>query len=344
VTDALAHERRACRILIGDARERLAELPAGSVRCIVTSPPYFGLRDYGMAAQIGQEPTPDAFVAELVAVFREARRVLADDGTLWLNIGDSYAGGASNGGQYDFSSSGLMKDGRREVSRLRTLANAKETQRTQSSIKRDVGDAKPKDLLGIPWRVAFALQADGWYLRQDIIWHKPNPMPESVRDRCTKAHEYVFLLSKSARYFFDAGAIGETAIHAGRVVKASGSGSKNAAAGFGSDTKRGFTTEDKHVGDNRNRRSVWSITTQPFAGAHFATMPPRLAELCILAGSAPGDTVLDPFGGAGTTGLMALKHSRRAVLIELNPEYAAIARERVDEEERQPRLDFMGAA
>ena len=301
-------------IHIGDCLESLRAMPAESVQTCVTSPPYFGLRDYGMDGQIGLEAAPDAFVARLVEVFREVRRVLHDDGTLWLNLGDSYAGGG--GHSPNAPSSATSKSG-------------KYGDALKEGGIRPQGVIKAKDLLGIPWRVAFALQADGWYLRQDIIWHKPNPMPESVTDRCTKAHEYVFLLSKSPRYYFDADAIKEKSIHAGRVVKATGADSKNAAAGFGSDAKGGFTKNDTLVNESRNRRTVWTVTTKPFAGAHFATFPPDLIEPCILAGAPRGGVVLDPFGGSGTTAGVAIKHGRRAVLCELNPEYAAMVPARI---------------
>jgi len=299
-------------IRIGDCRELLAAMPDKSVHCCVTSPPYFGLRDYGVDGQMGLEQTPDEYVAGMVDVFRDVRRVLRDDGTLWLNLGDSYANdgkwGGSTGGKHASSLHGDSGIGRRKLST----------------------GLKPKDLIGTPWRVAFALQADGWYLRQDIIWAKPNPMPESVRDRCTKAHEYVFMLSKSPRYYYDNEAVKEASIHAGRVVKATGTESKNANAGFGSDTKGGFTKNDTLVGKTRNRRSVWTVSTKPFKGAHFATFPPDLIEPCILAGCPLQGTVLDPFGGAGTTGLVAKQHGRSAILLELNPDYAAMARERID--------------
>ena len=263
-------------ILIGDVRKRLAELTAGSVRTCVTSPPYFGLRDYGEAEQIGLEATPEAYVAEMESVFREVWRVLADDGTLWLNIGDSYG--------------------------------------------------KEKQLIGIPWRLAFALQADGWYLRSDIIWAKPNPMPESVRDRPTKSHEYVFLLSKSPRYYYDHEAIKEPAIY-----------SADRRSGEGRLTYEGKRQGDKGTGqeafvsivDKRNKRDVWTINTKPFKGAHFAVMPEALVEPCVLAGSAEGDTVLDPFMGSGTVAVVANRLGRNFVGTELNPEYAEIARERI---------------
>jgi DNA modification methylase len=346
------------QIIEGDCRDMLATLPAQSVHCCVTSPPYFGLRDYGVDGQIGLEPTPDAFVTELVAVFREVRRVLRDDGTVWLNLGDSYANHPSSAVNRN-GMSGSLNNGKSEFDcRKGTRGSQKRTVLTDG--------IKPKDLLGIPWRVAFALQADGWYLRQDIIWHKPNPMPESVTDRCTKAHEYVFLLSKSARYFYDAAAIAEPASTDLRAPDANGStisggshgrsgnpqaypeherrvdrrgkGGKNAFRGQGADrdgeggpaNREGRDMRDVGTGDTRNARSVWTIATQPFKEAHFATFPPDLAERCIKAGCPVGGTVLDPFGGAGTTGLVADRLQRNAVLIELNPAYADIARRRIE--------------
>ena len=296
-------------ILTGDCLEVLRGLPDGMAQTCVTSPPYYGLRDYGHAGQIGLEETPDAYVARLVDVFREVRRVLRDDGTLWLNLGDSYASDSKWGGA----------TGGKHVKALHGDTGA-------GRAKRNTG-LKDKDLIGIPWMVAFALRADGWWLRQDIIWHKPNPMPESVTDRCTKAHEYVFLLTKSARYFYDAAAIAEPAEYPGddrhnrrdtrKIVDPF-------CADAGSRARTGNPT-----GETRNARSVWLIATQPYSGAHFATMPPALAERCIKAGSKPGDMVLDPFGGAGTTGLVADRLGRSATLIELNPEYARLARERI---------------
>ena len=289
-------------IHIGDCLESLRAMPAESVQTCVTSPPYFGLRDYGVDGQIGLEATPDAFVARLVDVFREVRRVLRDDGTLWLNLGDSYNAGRDGGHAGGAKQASLT----RHNGIARSGAN--------------VVSLKPKDLIGIPWRVAFALQADGWYLRQDIIWHKPNPMPESVTDRCTKAHEYVFLLSKSARYFYDADAIRQNP-----------SGRKDAIRSFGAakernDGGKGFALDGLK---GANRRSVWSVSTKPFKGAHFATFPPGLIEPCILAGAPVGGVVLDPFGGSGTTAGVAIKHGRRAVLCELNPEYAALIPARI---------------
>ena len=297
------------RILEGDSRSVLATLPDASVQTCVTSPPYFCLRDYGHEGQIGLEASPTAYVAEMVALFREVRRVLKDDGTLWLNLGDSYTGSANSGGANQNNGGPLY--------------------RGETLPPNTFPGAKPKDLLGIPWRVAFALQSDGWYLRSDIIWHKPNPMPESVTDRPTKAHEYVFLLTKSARYFYDAGAIAEQAepASADRYNYAFG-GKKNETLLESGQVHTRPIGEREYTG-TRNARTVWSITTKPFKGAHFATMPPELARRCILAGSKPGDMVLDPFGGAGTTGLVADRLGRDATLIELNPTYAAMARERI---------------
>jgi DNA modification methylase len=303
-------------ILTGDCRDVLTTLPPASVQCCVSSPPYFGLRDYGHNGQIGLEQTPDAYVAEMVAVFRDVRRVLRDDGTLWLNLGDSYAG--SGKGVWNAS------DERK--------AAAKETYRPSMSVHSAKAPdcLKPKDLIGIPWRVAFALQADGWYLRQDIIWSKPNPMPESVTDRCTKAHEYVFLLTKSARYFYDAKAVAEPAVYPGDDRHTRTDTRKDVdpfCADNGSRARTGNAT-----GETRNRRSVWPIATQPYSGAHFATMPPELAETCIKAGSKPGGMILDPFGGAGTTALVADRLQRDATIIELNPTYAVLARNRINGE------------
>lgn len=300
-------------ILQGDCRDVLGSLPDGSINCCVTSPPYFGLRDYGVEGQLGLEPTPDEFVAAMVEVFREVRRVLRDDGTLWLNLGDSYAGtGKSSGG---------AQGKRWEV------AGADTTGPCGGKWKPAPEGLKQKDLIGIPWRVAFALQADGWYLRQDIIWHKPNPMPESVTDRCTKAHEYIFLFAKSERYYFDADAIKEQAVS----NHASGNGFKGRQGGaIHMPMSGGAGTADQWLpGGMRNRRSVWTVSTKPFKGAHFATFPPDLIDPCVLAGCPVDGTVLDPFFGAGTTGLVAQKHGRNCVGIELNPDYIAIANERL---------------
>ncbi len=296
----------------GDCREVLRTLPDESVHCCVTSPPYFGLRDYGVAGQIGLEPTPEAFVEEMVTVFREVRRVLRKDGTLWLNLGDSYASGEV--GRVDGAGPG------------RSLG-IKQKPRSERRINQATG-LPQKNLLGIPWRVAFALQADGWFLRQDIIWSKPNPMPESVTDRCTKAHEYVFLLSKSARYYYDAAAIAEAA----NCPEGAGNSVAYAIPGQRKGANANLVDNLHNIGpkDTRNKRSVWTVPTSPFAEAHFATFPPALIEPCILAGCPAGGMVLDPFGGAGTTAMVADRLQCDAILIELNPEYAAIAERRLN--------------
>lgn len=363
------------QILVGDCRARLRQMEAGTVQTCVTSPPYFGLRDYGHAGQIGLEPTPDDFVAAMVEVFREVRRVLRDDGTVWLNLGDSYARNPAKGTTGTPNGRNIAEQG-------------------YSGGAGIPDGAKEKDLIGIPWMVAFALRADGWYLRQDIIWAKPNPMPESVTDRCTKAHEYIFLLSKGPRYFFDAKAIAEPAIYApGATTEVERE--KGYYGGKWSNPEEGSRHDGsfKAIRDTRNKRSVWTVASQPFADAHFATYPPDLIEPCILAGtpvaccaacgaprvpvldrtpmvirkSGRGDalgehgataasgtmvsparsvvtghapscgcnvqdgvsTVLDPFGGAGTTGLVADRLGRNAVLCELNPAYAAMAEKRL---------------
>ena len=287
----------------GDCLEILRTLPTESVNCCVTSPPYYGLRDYGVSGQIGLEQSPEEYVAKLVDVFREVRRVLRDDGSFWLNLGDSYA-----------ANRGYQVPDNKHID----VGNSKGMNATSIGLK-------PKDLIGTPWRVAFALQADGWYLRQDIIWHKPNPMPESVKDRCTKAHEYVFLLSKSARYFYDCEAVKEDGPT--YIRKASGYNGFDATH-IGNNQKGGFADKDT-VTHGRNKRSVWTIPTKPYKGAHFATFPPALVEPCILAGCPAGGTVIDPFFGSGTVGAVAVKHGRDFVGIELNPEYIALAEKRI---------------
>jgi DNA modification methylase len=300
-------------VLIGDCRTRLAELAPASVQCCVTSPPYWGLRDYGVDGQIGLESSPAEYVEQLVGVFREVRRVLRDDGVLWLNLGDSYIG-AGNGEQ---GAGGQCAD--RAASRL-GVREAKRAKSTGHGLK-------SKDLVGIPWRVAFALQADGWWLRCDVVWAKPSPMPESVTDRPTRAHEFVFLLAKSERYFYDAKAIAE------RAVSEAPSGSKERKdraefGGVNSDRHQKFSVPWADVGGTRNARSVWTIASQPYSGAHFATMPPTLVERCIMAGSRIGDTVLDPFLGSGTTGMVAEALGRRWIGCELNPDYAELIKAR----------------
>jgi DNA modification methylase len=297
-------------IIIGDVRTALSSIPDGSVQTCITSPPYWGLRDYGNDGQLGLEQTPDKYVAEMVAVFREVRSVLADDGTLWLNLGDSYAGGAAASG------------GKQKLGPNKDLDN----QRNDVQLRKTGDGLKPKDLVGIPWRVAFALQADGWYLRQDIIWHKPNPMPESVTDRCTKAHEYLFLLTKSARYYFDNEAIKEPSANLGTTNIRFGGNEYGDSDDPKHATKSGNTYVDSGT---RNKRTVWTINTKPFKGAHFAVMPEALVEPCILAGSKPDNLVLDPFAGSGTVGVVALRHGRNFVGVELNPEYASLAESRI---------------
>ncbi len=325
------------QILVGSALELLRRLPAESVHCVVTSPPYWGLRDYGVEGQIGLEPTPEEYVAALVAVFREVHRVLRPDGTLWLNLGDSYidASGAGKQGKtgqrpgrrYTKSSFGVKK--RVTVAKLDGHTGTQDRALRADEAGRFAADLKPKDLVGIPWRVAFALQSDGWYLRSDIIWHKPNPMPESVEDRPTKAHEYLFLLSKAPRYFYDAAAIREP--DAGRA-SVNGFTGRQGSAEYQARSGGDGTADEWEPGGGRNKRTVWTVASQPFKGAHFATFPPRLIEPCILAGCPIGGTVLDPFGGAGTTGMVADRLGRNAILIELNPNYAAIAEARIRED------------
>jgi DNA modification methylase len=326
-------------LIRGDARR--LPLRDGCVACVVTSPPYWGLRDYGVADQIGLEASPDAYVAHLVAVFREVRRVLNDDGTVWLNLGDSYAGvGAQTGGTKG------KERGRREARMFRPGISW--------------SGMKQKDLVGIPWRVAFALQADGWYLRADIIWHKPNPMPESVTDRPTKAHEYLFLLAKRERYYYDAAAIAEpvsAAMLAQMEHGYDGLGLKDYAAagvqnpsgvkarilegakqrmadakvsakpmGKHRDEKRALGLYGQEFGLTRNKRTVWQVKTQPYSGAHFATMPEALIQPCILAGCPPGGLVLDPFVGSGTVGAVAERLGRRWVGVDLTYQPLAQAR------------------
>jgi DNA modification methylase len=319
-------------IRLGDCLEVLRTIPDGSARMCVTSPPYYGLRDYGVDGQIGLEATPDAFIAKMVEVFREVRRVLADDGTCWLNLGDSYA--ATTKGSGGVGKSGLMQDGRSDNGRQSAdQANA----RAKFDVRSFAAGLASKQLLGIPWRVAFALQADGWFLRSDIIWHKPNPMPESVRDRPTKAHEYVFLLSKQPRYYYDAEAVREACISthpAGNRVTAT---KGRIGSGGGWDAKPNPAASIPESG--RNARTVWTITPRPFKGAHFATFPAELAERCIKAGSAEGDTVLDPFAGAGTVGLVCQRLGRDHLGVELNPEYRQMAIDRIASDSPMPLLE-----
>lgn len=353
-------------IINGDCRTALKELPSESIQCVVTSPPYWGLRDYGHADQIGQEETPDAYVHTMRQVFAEVWRVLKDDGILWLNLGDTYAN--TNRGH---NSNGF---GNLNGSNLKNKTGYAENRNTPIP-----AGLKEKDLCGIPWTVAMALRADGWYLRQDIIWHKPNPMPESVTDRCTKSHEYIFLLTKSPRYYYDQTAIKEpakdssvarlgqdvesqegsarvpgktngkmkavkfggnkqcpdTRLQSGKEWTPKGRGGKNAFRGQGHfrdgqgpANREGRDMKDVGASIMANKKSVWTVPTTGFDGAHFATFPPDLIKPCILAGTKPGDVVLDPFGGSGTTGMVALELGRRAVLVELNPEYTKLCDER----------------
>ena len=361
------------RILQGDVIDKLKEIETESVQCVVTSPPYWGLRDYGTAkweggdagcdhkeatarndggrvntggfhgsaakdsdkgamnykdvcrkcgakridAQLGLEKTPEEYVHNMVEVFREVKRVLRDDGTLWLNLGDSYCN--TNG--YARAQPEFQRQGRN---------NAPANDRNLDALHN--AGFKTKDLVGIPWRVAFALQADGWYLRQDIIWHKPNPMPESVTDRCTKAHEYIFLLSKSARYYYDHEAVKEPVSEVSLKRAEYGWNCDRPSTKNASMSGKGIHTEkmgSRFVNPNgRNKRSVWTVTTQPYKEAHFAVFPPRIPELCIRAGSAEGDVILDPFFGSGTTGWVAQRLGRKWIGIELNPEYIKIAEKR----------------
>lgn len=371
----------------GDAIKTCKQLPSDSVQCVVTSPPYYGLRDYSVEGQMGLEATPEQYIEKMVELFREIRRVLRDDGTVWLNLGDSYASSGGKTQPHRDSSGGIGKKGTRGEQPYHSAGGGFSRPCTATD------GIKPKDLIGVPWRVAFALQADGWYLRQDIIWHKPNPMPESVRDRCTKAHEYVFLFAKSERYFFDSEAIKEPAVYPTGTRKDAKKGSFKSK--YHGDVARIGDESFRAIRDTRNKRSVWTISTKPFKEAHFAVMPPDLAEICIKAGTSekgccphcgklwvrilskervatrPGnDTkvtgdsmvdgnrdpqrhvtytqtigwkqscncpehdpvpclVLDPFGGAATTGLVASKLGRRCTLIELNPQYIQIMKNRL---------------
>lgn len=302
------------RLLLGDARQRLRDLPDGSVHTCVTSPPYFRQRDYEADGQVGREDTPDEFVAALVEVFREVRRVLRDDGTLWLNMGDKFARTGGTG---------------RKASATARVGNTKASVHMAGDrTSKRLPGLRDKELIGVPWMLAFALRADGWFLRQDIIWHKPNAQPEPVKDRCVSSHEHVFLLTKGPRYYFDADAIAEEATcerkrGSGPMFK-SGTGRQDAASGTVGDYRDGKEDDGK-----RNKRDVWSVNTVSFPEAHFATYPPELIEPCILAGCPKGGTVLDPFGGAATTGMVADRIDRHAILIELNPEYAQIAEQRL---------------
>ena len=332
------------RILTGDCVEMLSTEPDESVQCVVTSPPYWGLRDYGVKGQIGLESTPEEYVKSMVEVFRDVWRVLKIDGTVWLNLGDSYANTGKSGGG---------------AQGKRWKEHGGRTKDCAGTFKYAPPRLKPKDLVGIPWRVALALQADGWWLRsdtieqvefycpcgcgyimeeriwrysqdRDIIWHKPNPMPESVTDRPTRAHEYVFLLTKSAKYFYDADALREPTSESFKKRFNSGAVAKRnpSPQGLGASSVSGESCFGSPDG-KRNKRTVWTIPTQSYRGAHFATFPEKLVEPCILAGCPTGSVVLDPFCGSGTVGVVALRHRRRFLGVELNPEYVKLAEARI---------------
>lgn len=330
------------RIIQGDCIKGMATLPEGCINTCITSPPYFGLRSYnGGDDEIGQEPTVDEFVQKMVEVFRGVRRILRDDGTLWLNLGDSYMSATC-------------------VPPPQTVANGNNRGMPTDFIpanRQKQNGLKQKDLIGIPWRVAFALQADGWYLRQDIIWHKPNPMPESVEDRCTKAHEYIFLLSKKPKYYFDFEAIKEPLAESSvgraerkqKLIDRTGVGTLGKQVENGVDTKHGYA--GLALGRNgktgyskdgkRNKRSVWAVSTKPFRGAHFATFPKELIEPCVLAGCPKGGTVFDPFTGSGTTAVVALNNERNYIGTELNPDYIALAEGRIRDEVTASLSEFL---
>jgi DNA modification methylase len=313
------------RIILGDCIKGMKTLPDGCIHTCITSPPYFGLRDYGGGDdEIGQEDTVEGFVNKMVEVFREVRRILRDDGTLWLNLGDSYMSAKNcvpppqtQGGQRGMPSDFIPAN------------------------RKDQKGLKTKDLIGIPWRVAFALQADGWYLRQDIIWNKPNPMPESVEDRCTKAHEYIFLLSKKPHYYYDHEAIKEP-VASSTIDRLN---QENLENQVGSSRVPGKTNGNmKAVGgtERRNKRSVWTVTTRSFKGAHFATFPKDLITPCILAGCPKDGIVFDPFTGSGTTAVVALSNDRNFIGTELNPDYVSLAEDRIAAEVPQTLKDLFG--
>lgn len=312
-------------IEFGDCREIMRRWAKEGIKAqtCVTSPPYYGLRDYGHDGQIGLEETPEQYIDAMVDVFRCVRDVLEDNGTVWLNIGDSYYNYRPGKGQ------SLVKQ---------SVSNTKQDLPDTCARRGNKLDGlKEKDLIGIPWMLAFALRADGWYLRQDIIWHKPNPMPESVKDRCTKAHEYIFLLSKSERYYFDSGAIQEQATNVGKRVSLGGkSFSKGQANGAGIAASGNGLHDFYDVPETRNRRSVWSVTTKPYDGAHFAVFPPDLIEPCVMAGAPKCGIVLDPFMGSGTTAQVAQNLGRKYLGCELNKDYEQLQKDRL----KQQQLEF----
>jgi len=319
-------------ILTGNSLDILKTLKSESINCCVTSPPYYGLRDYGHDEQIGLEETPEQYIQKLVEVFREVKRVLKNDGTLWVNIGDSYAGSGKGGATHP-ENAGNYKQGTN-----RGMVGAGAT------TKVGWGKCKPKDLIGIPWMLAFALRADGWYLRQDIIWQKPNPMPESVTDRCTKSHEYIFLLSKSRRYYFDNEATKEPCVNGDPTQPRGSSGTfapNGGRRGSGNKERKQRPSHEQinrecqagsvpwEPKEKRNKRDVWTVSTKPYRGAHFATFPPDLIEPCILAGCPENGIALDPFFGSGTVGVVAEKHNRDWIGIDVNPDYCEIAKNRI---------------
>lgn len=321
------------RLVCGDALEMLCREPSESVHCIVTSPPYYGLRDYGVDGQIGMEPSLNEYVDRLVSILREARRVLRKDGTMWLNLGDVYAGSSMTGGSERSTLNGSHQEKRKGKSIL-------------FDFNRNIGLPR-KSLVGLPWRVAFALQDDGWILRCDIVWAKPGVMPESVADRPTRSHEYIFLFSRSSHYYYDSDSIKEPISNSMRYAIARGAGGdadreykhdRHSRFGQRSGT-RVFSDPDslRRIAEGRNARSVWIIASQPYHGAHFAPFPKEMVKRCILAGSPQGGTVLDPFVGSGTTCAVAAHYSRHSIGFDINPEYIKMAKRRVFPE-IQPRL------
>lgn len=306
-------------ILTGDAVTKLKEQPDQSIQTVITSPPYFGLRDYGVDGQIGMEATPEAYVNNLVEIFRHVWQKLRNDGTVWLNLGDSYCG---------YKGENYLSDNNKSKLQKNTSVPAEHNIGTPHT-----SGLKQKDLIGIPWRVAFALQQDGWYLRQDIIWHKPAPMPESVTDRCTKAHEYIFLLTKSERYYYNHEAIKETSKRPNERQSFGGKKARENQIEQGDPRYRNGTEQwgrTMETAETRNKRSVWTINPQPFKEAHFAVFPPELIEPCVLAAAPEGGMVCDVFAGSGTTGEVALRANRNATLIEMNPDYVEIMRKRLE--------------
>lgn len=323
-------------LIVGDVIESLRSLPDSSVRMCVTSPPYFGLRDYdiepsmwgdGWIGCLGNEPTPEQYIDHIVEVFREVRRVLTDDGTLWLNLGDSYAGS----GKGPTTAASTLAGARNFSEDLKVVRRTQQLRQGFVNRAQTWPGIKAKDLIGIPWMAAFALRADGWYLRQDIIWAKPNPMPESVSDRCTRSHEYLFMLSKSRRYHYDHVAIKEPLVSAGDARNRADYKPKRARnVGGRTDGLTSASGAMSFPKDGRNKRDVWTVAGSSYKGAHFATFPLKLVEPCILAGSAAGDTILDPFGGSGTTSLAAEQAGRNSIYIDRSAAYAELARERLD--------------